>query len=195
MRCAILASLAATALALRAPLSRKDALQVSVASALAWGISPAISSAKVSKMGVDVTPMTQDEIEKAASSLPEFSKEVLLQARTERSFTGKTINGYPWDTKEKGVWKSALSDVPVFSSDAKYDSGTGWPSFSRPIDKDHVIERLDPGDMGLPKFLQRIEVLDAKSGGHLGHVFNDGPPPTFKRYCMNAAALKFEPAK
>eukprot|EP00968_Pinguiococcus_pyrenoidosus_P012905 scaffold1154_cov310-Pinguiococcus_pyrenoidosus.AAC.37 len=65
MRCAILASLAATALALRAPLSRKDALQVSVASALAWGISPAISSAKVSKMGVDVTPMTQDEVRQA----------------------------------------------------------------------------------------------------------------------------------
>uniref|UniRef100_A0A7S1UG56 Peptide-methionine (R)-S-oxide reductase n=1 Tax=Phaeomonas parva TaxID=124430 RepID=A0A7S1UG56_9STRA len=192
----LLACAAAGTAALK-PVSRVDAVKTGAAAAFgaAWLVGPRASFAKTSRSGVDVTPMSKEEIAAAAKDLPDFSREVLLNARTERSFTGKTVNGYDWSTKSKGVWKSAISDVPLFSSNDKYDSGTGWPSFSRPIDKDHVIERIDPGDKGLPQFLQRVEVLDAKSGGHLGHVFTDGPPPTFKRYCMNAAALKFEPAE
>lgn len=74
--------------------------------------------------------------------------------------------------QEDGVWVSAVSGVPLFDAGAKYNSGTGWPSFFQPIDASHIIERVDPKDMGKPKFLWRVEVLDRKSGTHLGHVFN-----------------------
>jgi len=147
---------------------------------------------KMSKLGFDVTPMTKEEIEQASVPLTPLQRQVVFYSGTERAFTGQTVNGYPWDTKEEGVWVSAVSGLPLFSSRAKYDSGTGWPSFFMPIDPQHVIERPDPNDLKVPG-LARIEVLDAKSGAHLGHVFNDGPAPTYKRYCMNAAALKFIP--
>lgn len=94
----------------------------------------------------------------------------MLEEGTERAFTGQTVNGYSHDNKEKGVYVSALSGLPLFSSDAKFDSGTGWPSFFQPVDSEHVIEVVD---RSFP-FMPRTEVIDAKSGAHLGHVFNDG---------------------
>ena len=95
----------------------------------------------------------------------------------------------------QGVYVGAISGLPLFASDAKYDSGTGWPSFYPPISSEHVIERADPEDGSLGRSYGRGEVRDARSGAHLGHVFPDGPPPTGRRYCMNAAALAFVPAK
>lgn len=89
---------------------------------------------------------------------------------------------------EKGIYVDIVSKQPLFSSDDKYDSGTGWPSFKKPIRPDAVIERLDRDG-------NRTEVKSSLGGAHLGHVFKDGPPPTGNRYCMNSAALEFIPAK
>ena len=96
----------------------------------------------------------------------------------------------PWDTKKEGVYKCAIGGLPLFSSEQRFSSGTGWLSFTGPIDPDHVLERIDSSNG-----MVRREVICAKTGGHLGHVFDDGPPPSMLRYCINAAALRFEAAE
>ncbi len=100
---------------------------------------------------------------------------------TERAFTGEY-----WENKRKGVYHCVGCDLPLFRSDAKYDSGTGWPSFWEPIGTEAVETRREMLGIG------RTEVLCARCGGHLGHVFDDGPAPTGKRYCMNSASLKLK---
>lgn len=146
-----------------------------------------------SSLGFDLTPMTPGEVAAAAQKLSQLERAVSLNAFTEPPFTGRTTNGFAHDNKASGQWVGALSGLPLFSSEAKYDSGTGWPSFYAPVAQDHVLERYDPGDLKLGLKRPRIEVLDPVSNAHLGHVFTDGPAPTGLRFCMNAASMRFVP--
>lgn len=108
---------------------------------------------------------------------------VLREHGTERAFSGELLKN-----RETGTYYSAATGQPLFHSDSKYDSGTGWPSYTRPVDPEAVRYRLDTS-----YGMVRLEVVDSLSGSHLGHVFPDGPPPTRLRYCMNSAALVFVP--
>jgi peptide-methionine (R)-S-oxide reductase len=107
---------------------------------------------------------------------------VLRRAGTERAGSGEYAH-----TKEAGVYHCAGCGAPLFRSDSKYESGTGWPSFWEPVSPDAVAEKTDASHGML-----RSEVLCASCDGHLGHVFPDGPPPSGRRYCMNSLALKLE---
>lgn len=110
---------------------------------------------------------------------------------TQKGGTEPAFHNTYWDNHRAGIYVDIVTGEPLFSSLDKYDSGTGWPSFTKPIEKKHVAEKSDRSFLGI----ERTEVRSTQGGSHLGHVFDDGPKPTGQRYCINSAALRFVPVE
>lgn len=125
--------------------------------------------------------LDKSDAEWEATLTPEQYR-VMREKGTERAFTGQY-----WNTKTRGVYKCAACDQPLFSSETKFDSGTGWPSFYAPVAPDAVTTETD-----YTHGMIRVEALCSRCHAHLGHVFNDGPKPTGMRFCMNSVSLALE---
>ena len=139
-------------------------------------------SPKVETKGKSMTTGLQKTEKDWKEKLTSEQYRVLREKGTERPFTGKY-----WNTFENGVYKCAACGSVLFDSNTKFDAGCGWPSFSEVINSKNVITK-DDYSLGM----HRVEVMCANCGGHLGHVFDDGPAPTGQRYCINSVSLKFE---
>ena len=134
-----------------------------------------------SAAGADLRPLSEQEKQRLATGLNAEERRVMLSHGTEPPFCGGLL-----DNKLDGVYHCRLCDLPLFSSEHKFNSGTGWPSFYQAVDPHHV-RYLDDHSHGM----SRIEIRCQRCDGHLGHVFPDGPPPTGWRYCVNSVSLRF----
>jgi len=134
-----------------------------------------------SRSGFDVTPLSSDRVTALAAEFSPEERHVILHQGTERPFCGLLL-----DNKKVGTYTCRLCGLPLFSSKAKFESGTGWPSFFQPYDRDHIAEITDDSHG-----MVRVEIRCKRCDAHLGHVFEDGPPPTHLRYCLNSASMEF----
>lgn len=134
-----------------------------------------------SASGHDLTPLSDSQREALAAGLSEEERRVILNQGTERAFCGTLLH-----EKRDGVFACRLCGLPLFRSAAKFESGSGWPSFTQPYDPDHLRHVRDASHG-----MVRTEIRCARCDGHLGHVFDDGPPPTGLRYCLNSVSLRF----
>ena len=138
----------------------------------------------MSASGYDITPVSREERDRLAAGLTPEERRVMIDHGTERPFCGGLL-----DEHGDGVFACRLCALPLFRSDSKFESGSGWPSFFQPFDPAHVREIRDDSHG-----MVRTEIRCARCDSHLGHVFPDGPKPSGNRYCMNGAALAFESA-
>lgn len=134
-----------------------------------------------SASGYDIAPIGEAERDTLARDLTHEEREIILHQGTERAFCGTLLNN-----KQGGLYACRLCGLPLFRSGSKFESGTGWPSFTEPFDPDHIRELSDT-----THGMIRTEVRCARCDAHLGHVFPDGPPPTYQRYCLNSVSLEF----
>jgi peptide-methionine (R)-S-oxide reductase len=140
---------------------------------------------RVSASGFDLSRPTPAELETLAANLTPDERRIILHQGTEPPFCGGLLNN-----KTEGIYVCRLCGLPLFRSGAKFESGTGWPSFTVPFDPDHVTNIRDT-----THGMIRVEIRCARCDAHLGHVFEDGPRPTGLRYCLNSASLSFQPGE
>ncbi|MCX5747501.1 MAG: peptide-methionine (R)-S-oxide reductase MsrB [Proteobacteria bacterium] len=134
-----------------------------------------------SRTGFDLTPLTAAQVVALAAAFTPEERRVILHQGTEPAGCGVFL-----DNKQAGVYTCRLCGLPLFESTAKFNSGTGWPSFGKPFDEQHV-RNIEDHSHGMT----RVEIRCARCDGHLGHVFDDGPAPTRLRYCLNSVSLEF----
>lgn len=134
-----------------------------------------------SKSGFDVTRLSSERVAALASGFSPEERHVILHQGTERPFCGLLL-----DNKKLGTYVCRLCNLPLFASTAKFNSGTGWPSFFQPFDPDHIREISD-----VSHGMRRVEIRCARCDAHLGHVFDDGPRPSGLRYCLNSVSMDF----